>query len=131
MLAMRNADLTAFGVTPEKLELAKQRLAAFWSAPIYMAFLGLVERIFAICLQISLTIMVLYSVVYRKPVWFWIALLWHAFVDALVVYLLPSIGALAVEAVIGACAIVSLVILFQLRPRFMPEQKVEVSPSLT
>ncbi len=118
MIAMRNADLST-RVPPEQLELAKQQLAAFWSAPLYMAFLGLIERVFAICLQISLTIMVLYSVAYRKPVWFWIALLWHALVDALSVYLLPLIGALALEAVIGVCAVISLAILFWLRPKFI------------
>jgi len=118
MIVMRSADLST-RVPPEQLALAKQQLAAFWSAPLYMAFLGLIERAFAICLQIALTIMVLYSVVYKKPVWFWIALFWHAFVDALAVYLLPLIGALALEAVIGVCAAISLVILFRLRPKFI------------
>lgn len=121
MIAMRNADLSAM-VPPEQLELAKQQVAAFWSAPLYMAFLGLIERIFAICLQISLTVMVLYSVAYRKPVWFWIALFWHALVDALAVYLMPFIGTVALEAVAGVCAAISLVILFRLRPRFTRPQ---------
>ncbi len=128
MLTMRNGDLSALGVPPEQLELAKQQVAAFWSAPIYMAFLGLIERVFAICLQISLTIMVLYSVAYRKPIWFWIALLWHALVDGLAVYLMPRIGVLGVEAVIGICAIISLVILFRLRPRFVRPHVDDVSP---
>jgi uncharacterized membrane protein YhfC len=128
MLTMRNGDLSALGVPPEQLELAKQQVAAFWSAPLYMAFMGLFERVFAICLQISLTIMVLYSVVYRKPIWFWIALLWHALVDGLAVYLMPRIGVLGVEAVIGICAIISLVILFRLRPRFVRPQVGDVSP---
>lgn len=128
MLTMRNGDLSALGVPPEQLELAKQQVAAFWSAPIYMAFLGLIERAFAICLQISLTIMVLYSVAYRKPIWFWIALLWHALVDGLAVYLMPRIGVLGVEAVIGICAIISLVILFRLRPRFVRPHVDDVSP---
>ena len=118
MIAMRNADLSAT-LPPEQLEAAKQQVTAFWSAPLYMAFLGLIERGFAICLQISLTVMVLYSVAYKKTVWFWIALLWHAFVDALAVYLMPIIGVLALEAVIGICAIISLVILFRLRLKFI------------
>jgi uncharacterized membrane protein YhfC len=75
--------------------------------------------------QIALTIMVLYSVAYKKPIWFWIALFWHAFVDALAVYLLPVIGVLQVEAVIGVCAAISLVVLFRLRPRFVQQSKIE------
>ena len=127
MVAMRSADL-ASTVTPEQLEIARQKVAEFWSAPLYMAFMGFIERVFAICLQISLTIMVLYSVVYRKPAWFWIALFWHAFVDAVSVYLLPIGGVLATEAFVGICAAISLVILFQMRPRFVHLQVSDASP---
>ena len=119
MIAMRNADLSAFGAPPEQMELARQQVEEFWSTPVYMAFLGFLERVFAISLHLSLSVMVLYSVVFRKPVWFWIALLWHAFVDALAVYFLPIIGALGIEAVIGVCAIISLAILFWLRSKFI------------
>jgi uncharacterized membrane protein YhfC len=124
MIAMRNADLAA-SLPPEQLALAKQKLAEFWSAPVYMAFMGFIERAFTICIQISLTIMVLYSVAYRKPVWFWIALLWHAIVDAASVYLLPIAGVLATEALIGIFASISLVILFRLRGRFVQEPRLD------
>lgn len=48
----------------------------------------------------------------------WIALFWHALVDGLSVYLAPMIGKYSVEAGVGIGAIISLVILFRLRPRF-------------
>ena len=122
MIAMRNADLSGFGIPTDQLELAKKQVAEFWSAPVYMAFLGLVERVFAVCLHLSLSVMVLYSVVYRKPIWFWIALLWHALVDGLAVCLLPKMGALGIEAVLGVCAVISLGILFGMRPLFVQPQ---------
>jgi uncharacterized membrane protein YhfC len=122
MIAMRNADISAFGVPPEQMDLARQQVEEFWSTPVYLAFLGLIERAFAISLHLSLSVMVLYSVVYKKPVWFWIALLWHAIVDALAVYFLPIIGALGIEAVIGVCAMISLAILFWLRSMFVAEE---------
>lgn len=122
MIAMRNGDLSAFGIPADQMELAKQQVADFWSAPVYMAFLGLIERVFAVSLHLSLSVMVLYSLVYGKPVWFWIALLWHAFVDALAVYLFPIIGALAIEAVVGVCALISLLILFRMRTMFNQDQ---------
>lgn len=128
MIAMRNADLSAFGVPADQLELAKKQVADFWSAPAYMAFLGLIERVFAVCLHLSLSVMVLYSVVYRKPVWFWAALLWHAIVDALAVYLMPILGALGIEAVVGICATISLVILFRMRTMFVPSQNSDIAP---
>jgi uncharacterized membrane protein YhfC len=101
MIAMRNADLSALGIPANQIELTKQQLAAFWSAPVYMAFLGLIERVFAICLHLSLSVMVLYSVTYKKPLWFWMALLWHAIVDALTVYLAPIVGTVGVEGVVA------------------------------
>lgn len=122
MIAMRNADLSTFGIPPEQIELARQQLDEFWSTPVSMAFLGLLERAFAISLHLALSVMVLYSVVYKKPVWFWLALLWHAFVDALAVYFLPVLGALGVEAIIAVLAIISLAILFWLRSKFVAEE---------
>jgi len=130
MIAMRNADLSAFGVPADQLELAKSQVAGFWSAPIYMAFLGLVERVFAVCLHLSLSVMVLYSVVYRKPIWFLVALLWHALVDGLTVYLLPTIGALGIEAVVGVCAVISLGILFGMRHLFVQPQASDIQVGL-
>ena len=133
MVAMRNADLSAFGIPADQSELAQQQIAEFWSAPIYTAFLGFFERIFAICLHLSLSVMVLYSVVYRKPIWFWIALLWHAVVDALAVYLAPILGAVGVEGVVAFCAVISLLILFRMRSMFVEEKPstgmVEAQPS--
>ena len=119
MVVMKNLDLASMGVPADQLELAKQQVAAFWSSPAYMGLLGFAERIFAITLQITLSIMVLYSVSYKKPVWFWLALLWHAIVDAAAVYLMPIIGALPVEAVIAGMALISLAVLFGLRKKFV------------
>jgi uncharacterized membrane protein YhfC len=126
MLLMRNGNLSALGVPDAMIETAKAQVAAFWSTPIYMAIMGLVERIFAICLHLALSVMVLYSVVYKKPLWFWAALLWHAFVDALAVYLLPIVGALAIEGIVGVFAGISLAILFTMKKWF-----VEVKPAST
>ena len=129
MFVMRNADLSTMGIPASQLELVKQQVTEFWSSPAYAGFLGLLERVFAICLHLSLSIMVLYSVVYKKPVWFWAALLWHAIVDASAVYLMPLIGALGIESVVAVMALVSLAILFGLRSKFVslasPEVNVE------
>lgn len=126
MIVLRNADLASLGVPAELVEATKQQVAAFWSTPVYMALLGFFERIFAICLHLSLSVMVLYSVVYKRPIWFWIALLWHALVDAVAVYFLPIVGALALEGIIAVMAVISLGILFTMRPWF-----IETEPAQT
>ena len=42
---------------------------------------------------------------------------WHTLVDAVAVYALPRIGALATEGLLGLMAAVSLAVIFALRPR--------------
>jgi len=59
MIAMRNADLSTMGIPANQIEITKQQIAAFWSTPVYMAFLGFVERVSAISLHLSLSVMVL------------------------------------------------------------------------
>ena len=134
MIAYRNIDLTTVPSIPaDQLELARQQVEAYWSAPWYMALLGFVERIFAICLHVSLSVMVLYAVVYRKPVWFWLALLWHAFLDAVAVYVGQEMGILAVEGFVAVFAIISVWIVFRMKNKFLqgadhlPEQNVETA----
>jgi uncharacterized membrane protein YhfC len=119
MLIYRNIDLSTLPSIPaDQFELAKQQVLAYWSTPAYQALLGLAERIFAICLHISLSLMVLYAVVGKKPVWFWFAILWHAIVDAVAVYLGQQISMLALEGIVGIFAIISLGIVFFMKPKF-------------
>lgn len=119
MIIYKNIDLSTVPSIPaDQLELAKQQVAAYWSAPWYMALMGFVERIFAITLHVSLSVMVLYAIVYRKPIWFWLALLWHALVDAVAVYVGQEVGILAVEGIVAVFAIISLWIVFKMRSMF-------------
>lgn len=119
MMVYQNIDLSTVPSIPaDQLELAKQQVAAYWSAPWYIALMGFVERIFAICLHVSLSVMVLYAIAYRKPIWFWLALLWHAFVDAVAVYVGQEAGILAVEGIVAVFALISVWIVFRMRPMF-------------
>lgn len=127
MVVMRNADLAALGIPAEQIEMTRQQVDAFWASPFYVGLLGGIERLFAICLHLSLSVMVLYSVAYKKPVWFWLALLWHAFIDAAAVYLLPIVGALSLEGVVGVFAVISLFIVFTMRNWFVEDASLEQS----
>lgn len=119
MIGYRSIDLSTVPSIPaEQLELARQQVDAYWSAPWYMALLGLVERLFAICLHLSFSVMVLYSVVYRRLLWFWLALLWHAVIDAVAVYVGQEVGMLEVEGFVALFALISLWIVFRLRQSF-------------
>ena len=119
MVVFKNIDMsTVPGIQPDQVELARQQVAAYWSAPVYMAFMGLIERAFAVCLHLSLSVMVLYSIVAKKPLWFWAALLWHAVVDAAAVFLIQKISVVSLEAVVGVMALFSLGLMFYLRGKF-------------
>ncbi len=127
MLVYRNIDLSTVPSIPvEQLELAKQQVAAYWSAPVYLALLGLVERIFAMCLHVALSVMVLFSLANKRPIWFWIALLWHAFVDASAVYVGQQAGMLVAEGIVAVFAIISVGIVIWFKPKFTDHMNVVV-----
>jgi uncharacterized membrane protein YhfC len=140
MLTYRYIDLSTVPSIPaEQLELAKQQVEAYWSTPSYLAILGFVERIFAMCLHVALSVMVMYGLVSKKHIWFWLAVLWHAIVDAAAVYLGQNISMLTLEGVVGVFALVSLGIVFWMKPKFVdsnvevlnPHDGVEEAPSQT
>ncbi|MGE5250667.1 MAG: YhfC family intramembrane metalloprotease [Bacteroidota bacterium] len=131
MLAYRSVDLSTVPSIPvEQLELAKQQVAAYWSAPLYLPFVAPLERIFAICLHLALSVMVLYALAAGRPIWFWLAVLWHAVVDAVAVYLAQSSGILAAEVAVGLMAAGSLWLIFWLRGRFPQAQPSPVAAAL-
>lgn len=126
MIVLKNVDMSTLGIPADQLELAKQQVAAFWASPAYMGLVGFAERVFAITLHIALSVMVLYSIAYKKPLWFWFAILWHAIVDAAAVYMAPIVGALGVEGIVAGMALVSLAILFGLRKKFTEQNPLQV-----
>ncbi|RIK31229.1 MAG: hypothetical protein DCC56_03320 [Anaerolineae bacterium] len=131
MIAYRAIDLaTVPSIPPEQLELAKQQVEAFWSAQPFTALLGFFERIFAMCLHVCLSVMVLYGLVKKQAVWFWLALLWHAFVDAVAVYVGQSVGILQTEGLVAVFAAISLWIVFRMKPKFEPLDEVNQQESV-
>ncbi|HVN14239.1 MAG TPA: YhfC family glutamic-type intramembrane protease [Anaerolineales bacterium] len=118
MIVLRNVDISKLPISAEQIMTLKQQVTAYWSVPYYVAILGLVERVFAISLHLSLSVMVLYSVLKKQSGWFWFALLWHSLVDGLTVYLLPAIGMIKIEGIVTIFGILSLGILFAFRPKF-------------
>ena len=132
MIAYRNVNLsTVSSIPPEQLELAKQQVSAFWSSAPYMALITLLERVFAMCLHINLSVMVLYAVAYQKPAWFWLAVLWHTLVDATAVYMGQTIGALQVEGLIAIFALISIWVVFIMRTKSSETKTISKSDQAT
>lgn len=129
-LALQGADLASV-VPADLVETARLQIEAYWAAPWFAAMLGALERIFALCLHLSLSVLVLQVFVRRQWIWLPLAVAWHALVDAAAVAAAPAIGPYWTEALIGGLAGLSLVIVAAMRSRSgTPMEDVGAAPSL-
>jgi uncharacterized membrane protein YhfC len=119
LMAYRNLDLNKLNLTPDQLGVAVQQIQTYWNAPWYATLLGAVERIFTIPFHIVASVLVL-QVFTRRPGhqqhwWLGLAILYHALMDAAVVFIAGQWGVYAAEAVLGGMAVVDILIIFALR----------------
>ncbi len=108
----------------DTMPAVQAQITAVFTAAWYDALLGAVERFFALCIQLSLSLLVMQQFVRGQRKWLIIAILWHAFVDALAVYSISNWGVYVTEALVAGTAVISLGIIFWLKT---PEP-VEVEP---
>ncbi len=131
MVIVREMDLGQLGLTSQNLELAQQQIAAYWSAPWYLALLGALERFITLFVQVSLAVLVLQVFTRKDWRWLLVAIGYHLIVDAVAV-----VGArsgwpmLVVEATIAPFALISLGLILGLRPRGEPLVPSEPEPVL-
>lgn len=85
MISMRSLGIDNLPVAADQLAQAQAQLQAYWSQPWFVPFLGAIERIGALAMHISLSILVWMAFSFRRPIWFWIAVLYHALLDGAVV----------------------------------------------
>jgi uncharacterized membrane protein YhfC len=121
---LRNANLSKI-VSADQLTLAQQQVSGYWSMTWYDSLLGALERLFTIPTQIALSVLVLQTFTRRQWFWVWLAVLYHAVLDASAVYLSPKLGTLPTEGVIAGFAVLSVILIFALR---QPEPLEEIPP---
>jgi len=107
LMTMRGVDVATI-VPAEQLDLAEAQIDAYWSLPWFGALLGAVERVFAICIQLFLSLIVLQALLRKNMLWFALAILWHVLVDAVAVVGLTLWGVYWIEALLGLMACISL-----------------------
>lgn len=133
LVALRGADLSRF-VPASQLALARQQVAAYWSAPWYEDLLGAVERLFTIPVQICLSVIVLQALTRNHLGWLGLAIGWHAIIDGIAVILSSQVsgfpwGVYAIEGVLGVISLISMAVLLALRQLEPPEgEAVPVAP---
>ena len=119
MVAYRNLDLSSLNLTPDKLATAQQQIKMYWSVPWYNTLFGAVERIFTIPFHILASVIVV-QVFTRRPGhqqlrWLGVAILFHALMDASVIFVANMWSGYAAEAILGGLAIMELILIFALR----------------
>lgn len=83
--------------------------------PWYITLFGALERIFAICLQISFSVLVLQAVTRAKWFWLLIAISLHALIDAVSVWSISNWGVEMTELIVGIFAIIGLALILKFR----------------
>ena len=65
------------GITPEDLIAAREQIEASLAMPSWLQLAGGLERIFAIVFHLSAACLVMFAIARRKPMFVWLAVLWH------------------------------------------------------
>jgi uncharacterized membrane protein YhfC len=115
LLVLANTDLTTLPLTPEQMDQARQVLAEFRANPWYFPLLGALERVFAMTFHLSAAVLVLQVFRRRNILWLLVAILWHAALNAIAVYVAGTAGVVWTEAALFGLTLVSLGIIIGLR----------------
>jgi uncharacterized membrane protein YhfC len=125
-LAFETADFEGFD--PGQLQTIISQFEAYWASPWYEVLLAVVERVFALMVHVSLSLMVLQAFTRRTLLWLGVAITWHALVDAVAVFGLYTWGPYWTELAIGVLGLSSLGIVWWLRPSDPDGGQVDDSP---
>jgi len=116
-------------VPAEQQALLAEQIQAMVTMPWYEAMLGSLERVFAICLHLSLSLMVMQVFTRGKLWWLWLAIGWHTAVNTTAVFVqIYWSNPYLTEAIIALFALVSLGIVFWLREPEPIEPEIEPLP---
>ncbi|MEM7117761.1 MAG: YhfC family glutamic-type intramembrane protease [Chloroflexota bacterium] len=106
----------AAGQAVEQLAAAQEQVQELVNGPRYVLLLGALERVFALILHLSLSLMVLQTFIRRNIGWLLAAIGWHAIVNAAAVAgQISGWTPLQIEAMLGITAVISLFIIVWLR----------------
>lgn len=105
-------------------EKADALVSMLSNTPSFMFAIGGIERIFALTIQIALSLLVLYGVMNNKYVFLIYAIALHAVVDSPLL-LLKSYGTITVEGYVMICAVISFVYILKSKKIFLNLKKAD------
>ncbi|MBU0491141.1 MAG: YhfC family intramembrane metalloprotease [Chloroflexi bacterium] len=119
---LASADLASLGITGIAADQVNQAMQSYRDLPAYTPLLGGIERLWAILLHLSLTVLVWRTVVTRQWHYFLAAIGWHWLVDTAVVLVLTFTGnMLLTEVMVGGTGLLSLGLVWWSRRWAAPE----------
>lgn len=117
VIALSAMDLSTLPLKPEQLEqvrAAKAQIAALrWWEPL----LGAYERVCAMFIHVSMTVVVLQRFLRQQRRWYWFAVGFHTLANLLTVMTAKKAGAVAGEGVVTVFALLGLWLILHFRPR--------------
>ena len=106
---LTNTSVQIPGLTPVML-------SSITGAPWYAPLLGAFERIFAIILHITLSLIVWRSVTQKKAGFLMLAILYHMFVDAVAVFMTNmGVNMILIEAALLVLTVINIWLLLQMK----------------
>ncbi len=102
----------SFPIPPDRLEIIRRQ---FETLTPWNSLLGGIERLFAICLQISFSLLVLQAFLRNQLRWLGYALAFHFILDFAAIAAAKRAGPVFAEIVAGVFAALALVLIFRLR----------------
>jgi len=128
---VRGLDLSTL-VPAEQLAAAQAQVDAYWGMPWYQALLGAVERALTIPVQIGFSVLVLQVFIRRQLRWLFLAIAWHAAIDAVIAGYLAQVwqgrdwALYALEGAVAVTTAISLALCWLLRA---PEPEPAAAPA--
>ena len=127
MLALQGVD-PAKVASAEQAQILEAVTSQYWSIPWYASLLGAVERIFAIVTHLALSVLVWQVFRRLQSRWLWLAIGWHALLNAGAVYAAHTWGAFQAEGILACAALIDLAIISALRPSDAEIAPLEITP---
>lgn len=124
-------------VPPEQAQAVQAQIEGVFNTPWYNVFLGSLERVFAVCAHIALSLLVLQVFTRKQTYWLFLAIAWHALLDFFAVFASTRWGVYATEGIVGVIALLSVGIIYALyapepvEPEPEPLPEVQTAVGLT
>ncbi|MCJ7699969.1 MAG: YhfC family intramembrane metalloprotease [Anaerolineales bacterium] len=114
VVTLRGTDLNLV-VDAGQVAVVQAQIETYWAMPWYQALLGALERLAAIPIQVSASVLVLQSFRRKNLMWLFLAVGWHTLVDAAAVFAIRTWNVYITEGIVLVFGVLSVVIILSLK----------------